>query len=286
MGDIETDMSKAYFEKYFEVSKKRLLQTLDHVPPATGEQCLLDIGCYGPMLPVFSEYCGYSNLGAVALYDWGPSKKERLLQWAERKKLDLKVWIGDVENQKVPWEDGIADTVLMLEILEHFAIAPMHAIAEANRLLKEKGVFLLSTPNGADFMSAYRTIFLGRSPHSFTVFNGMDSNRHNRYYDAWEIKEMLKCGGFGDIEIFDLNETSGILAAIARFMLKVSALPANFFRPEKASSHRGDFLLVKARKVSPPKNLRPSFLYGAYAEQEDWLEYMGAKEQHPPKKGQ
>ena len=53
------------------------------------------------------------------------------------------------ETELYPYEDATFDVVLFCEILEHLIVDPIKAIAEINRVLKQGGYLILTTPNAA-----------------------------------------------------------------------------------------------------------------------------------------
>jgi SAM-dependent methyltransferase len=53
----------------------------------------------------------------------------------------------DIERDAWPVESSSADAVVLTEVIEHLYADPIHALLEANRILRTGGVLLVSTPN-------------------------------------------------------------------------------------------------------------------------------------------
>jgi hypothetical protein len=91
--------------------------------------------------------------------------------------------VGHAEQLRV--SDGGFETVLMFEIIEHLK-HPRLALAEAHRVLCEKGLLLLSTPNGAYSANRHRPLY----PF------------HEREYLDHELVDLLRECGFEVLEFF------------------------------------------------------------------------------------
>lgn len=250
-------MSAHFVSVYVSQVLARIKHTLDRIPAATGDSVLLDIGCYGPLLGVFRDLLGYNRMRAIAKDEWGPCERKVLPAWASSAGIDLEIWIGDIEKNIAPWADESIDVALMLEILEHFAIDPVHPVLEASRLLKPGGTVVLTTPNACATNALLRMI-TGNNPYDCTGFNGVDTNRHNRLYTAYEIEQLLECCGFGNISVESFDERPrldlGKRADLGRQLISLIGSGA-------ASRMRGDTLLATATKIGNPRERFPSFLY-------------------------
>ena len=249
------------------LTNETLCRYQEWVPaPLAGEARLVDIGCCQPSIGYYfhlgwREVVGiFKEAGdcASAMEYAADGHAARLVQ-------------ADVEFERVAVDDGWADAVLMMEVMEHFAIDPMHALWEANRVLKTGGRLLLSTPNAASFNNLMR-IARGRAPYTTQEFNGFTSNRHNRIYDAEDLQLILRQSGF---------RTGGVASRSYR----ESRLPWRDLLPHWAmlatdgisglfSGHRrerGEWLFLTAVKESAPLERYPKNLYFAFEEWDEWL---------------
>ena len=64
----------------------------------------------------------------------------------------------DLEKDPAPYADASFDGVVLMEVLEHFKVDPMFAMAELNRILRPGGFLFLTTPNIASWVSLYNMI--------------------------------------------------------------------------------------------------------------------------------
>jgi glycosyltransferase involved in cell wall biosynthesis/SAM-dependent methyltransferase len=97
----------------------------------------------------------------------------------------------NVETTALPFAEGSFDLIVAMEILEHFAIDPSHFFREAQRVLDDRGVLLVTTPNLVSYQGVARAL-RGASPYSFGVFvpwNG-PYGRHNREYTPQEVEAL------------------------------------------------------------------------------------------------
>jgi glycosyltransferase involved in cell wall biosynthesis/SAM-dependent methyltransferase len=111
--------------------------------------------------------------------------------------IDLSVRGLNLETDRLPFEDGEFDFVVAMEILEHFAIDPGYVFREANRVLRDGGVLLVTTPNLVSLQAIGRALN-GVSPYSFGLYvptNGA-YGRHNREYTPHEVEGLGRYGGF------------------------------------------------------------------------------------------
>jgi SAM-dependent methyltransferase len=90
----------------------------------------LDIG--------YAEYPNKTtkNLYGIDIVDPPPIDLEN---YVETKKVDLNV-------EPIPYPDGFFDTIIAGDVIEHVT-NPMFMLCEANRVLKDGGVLIVSTPN-------------------------------------------------------------------------------------------------------------------------------------------
>jgi hypothetical protein len=109
------------------LSHSTLSRFRDWVPaPAAGEQCLLDIGCYQPSIGYDSDL-GWRRVVGIAKEEGECNAKSSYCTENGTEVVNL---IADVEIEKIPLPDSSVDTVLMMEIFEHFGLDPMHALLE------------------------------------------------------------------------------------------------------------------------------------------------------------
>ena len=237
----------------------------DSVPvPGSGETTLMDIGCYQPAIGYYAAL-GWRTIIGISRED---GECNSAFDYTTENSAAVRNVILDIETQRTSETDGSVDVVLMMEVFEHFGLDPMHALTEANRVLKPNGLLVFSTPNATSRNSLQR-IMRGDSPHTGLEFSGFSTNRHNRIYDCNEIRNILTKAGF-QIEVCTsrtyeephpglgpkvINILSNMLDIWMRFRRR--RLPLN----KHQQIERGDCLIVNARKIGKVLERYPAELY-------------------------
>lgn len=235
--------------------------------PADGETLLVDIGCYQPAIGYYSAL-GWRNVLGVAKEEGECSADSA---YRTKQGTNAKIVIVDAETQSIPLEEASADVVLMMEVIEHFGLDPMHAMAEANRVLKHTGLLVLSTPNAASFGNL-RRIIGGRGPFGGLEFSGFSTNRHNRIYDANELCQVLAAAGFALEDCTSRTYRQGRLGWRTRLFETSWKWRDSQIRIRTGRQvERGDYLCIRARKCGPLVERFPRVLYFDASEWPDWF---------------
>jgi SAM-dependent methyltransferase len=235
------------------------------LPPAPGETKMVELGCYQPSAGYYFKL-GWREV--VGIYK---EEGEGTMQecYTQPDGGTVRFLMADVETQKIPIEDGWADVVVMMEIFEHFAIDPMHALWEANRILKPGGRLIFSTPNAAS-VNLLRKALRGTAPLSGFEFTGYCTNRHNRLYDAHELPGYLSAAGFAVDECFSRSyghEGSKWRQILFTKLLRIWDGVASLLAPTGRKRERGHFIFVRARKSGAPVERYPD---GLFFNPKDW----------------
>ncbi|MEA1956698.1 MAG: class I SAM-dependent methyltransferase [Campylobacterota bacterium] len=137
---------------------------------------MLEIGCgRGEMLRNFKE------LGLdVKGIDLSPKAPEF------NKDIDIKV--GNVEEEKLPYEDNSFDIVYSKSVLEHFYY-PERYIKEVYRVLKPKGLILTLVP---DWEANYKTYF--------------DDYTHRTPFTSVSLNDILEIHNFKDVNVYKFRQ--------------------------------------------------------------------------------
>lgn len=98
----------------------------------------------------------------------------------------------------IPFETGYFDAVIATEILEHL-ISPIEMISEGSRILRNGGLFIITTPNVSHIGAVYK-LLMGRSNYERLERSPMylqnDPWRgHIRFYDKRELETLLYSSG-------------------------------------------------------------------------------------------
>jgi SAM-dependent methyltransferase len=156
----------------------------------------------------------------------------------------------DYETDRLPFANESVDGVLICEVLEHFALDPLHCFIEINRILKLGGFVVLTTPNVASWFSIYRALNY-EHPSRWPVYTLNAENRknhiHAREYLPSEVELLLEGAGFGN------------MATITRdYAIDPPHRPIEGF----STADRGETIFSRAYKVGSPKrrSLKPLYL--------------------------
>lgn len=206
---------------------KRYQTTLNFLPNKKGK--LLDLGCaHGLFDEVLNRFRKYDTELADHF------EKENSITY-------------DFETDTFPYQDASFDVVLFMEVLEHLREDPMHALSEINRILKQDGLLLLSTPNIASWRAIQRALN-HENPALFPIYlrNG-GTDRHNREYTFNEVSQLAIDAGFEIVraEAIDVYDHLPFPQAIDGYSL----------------ANRGDTTFILCKKVSAVKNRKPNWLY-------------------------
>lgn len=126
--------------------------------------------------------------------------------------------VHDIENTPYAGTAGSYDAVICSEVLEHL-FSPEKIHAEAHRLLKPRGVYVISTPNYNWVEHVY-----GGFKQILYSPGGGHLKEHIRYFTPETHKEMLDKAGFQSIEFMGADIHFGTFFQEARAYLG-GALP-------------------------------------------------------------
>ncbi len=175
---------KAYdFLKKFALGKSRGSFAIGETNKEGRPLRLLDIGCDNGMLSSRLKQLGYD------VYGLDIRKKEV----AMARKLGIKAVLGSAEK-KFPFQGNYFDAALAGDIIEHIYDTDFF-IGEAHRILKQGGVFVVTTPNLASLSNRVR-LLLGKLPVGSEIRLGSDMAGHIRNYTFPELESQLRQHGF------------------------------------------------------------------------------------------
>ena len=147
----------------------------------------------------------------------------------------------DFETDRLPFGDSSADAVLLCEVIEHFVLDPMFCLIEINRILKDGGAFIVTTPNAASWFAIYEALH-HRHPSRWPVYSGdpkkTRNHIHAREYTCTDLRILLNAAGFGNCEMTTLD---------------YGIAPPHAALPGFDSANRGETIFATCRKVGLPK---------------------------------
>ena len=204
----------------------------------SGKQSVLDIGTHATYHPNLKVLFG-DNVEFIGTYN------EAYKTYHINKFHNI-----DLEESPLPFSDKSFDVVLMLEVIEHLYNDPMRVLSEVNRVLKDDGALILSTPNVNSWQSVLKML-TGEHPYRFGYFTPGD-RPHVHEFTVSEIREVLQAAGFHPARVYTENVYGEI---------DYTYLPLLMRRLRFESSDRGDTIFASARKKGPVLDMRPTRLY-------------------------
>jgi ubiquinone/menaquinone biosynthesis C-methylase UbiE len=102
----------------------------------------------------------------------------------------------NIEDEPLPFFDETFDYVLCSEVLEHMEVDPMYMLAELNRVTKQKGQLILTTPNAVSTWSITKML-RGIEPYFYMQYrHDRSPYRHNYEYSIHTLVKVIKAAGF------------------------------------------------------------------------------------------
>jgi len=176
---------------------------------------ILDVGCGdGNFSMLMGEACRAKEVYGIEISEKGVEMA---------RKNGVKCYRLDVDEEDFPFEENFFDAVTALELIEHL-FDPDHFLEEVYRVLKPKGIFVLSTPNLASIHNRVALLF-GYQPFPMGVSARLNIGRvyepdyehaqsldHIRIFTLRSLKELLKIHGF------KISEVKGSCAQLPKNM--------------------------------------------------------------------
>jgi SAM-dependent methyltransferase len=191
---------------YLDFHSSRYFKTYKYITPFLDKNStsILDLG----LSPYFTTTLSHLiHINSVGIYgghrlDNVQEKKSysTISTRCEGKEYTIPVHTGyNLEKDRLPFKDDTFDIVLLLEIIEHFIMDPIHALKEMGRVLKPNGILILTTDNSNCFIKLIKLLALKSIswPYNDTTFG----DRHNREYLKSEIELLLNGIGFEDVRV-------------------------------------------------------------------------------------
>ncbi len=242
--------------QYAETHRTRLETTLAITPAGGPEDRILEMGAYLQITPALRTRLGYGEVRGCYLGPAGGIEHHTVVS-QEGERFECDVDLFDAERDPFPYPDGYFATVLCCEILEHLALDPMHMLAEINRVLRDGGHLVLSTPNAAS-LRAISAILQGYHPGLFAHYLRPDRRagepRHHREYTPREIRQLVEDAGFIVVRM----ETGPYRERPRPDLLWVRHLLERYRLPTEL---RDDAIYVVARKAGSVRRRYPDWLY-------------------------
>lgn len=109
---------------------------------------------------------------------------------------------ADIERETLPINTDQFDCVVLAEVFEHLRFNPLHALREANRVLRTDGQLILTTPNlyhldrVKQFLGFTDGVMWGSPADSFSTLEERGHMGHVRVHSLSEVTDTLEYTGF------------------------------------------------------------------------------------------
>ncbi|NOT60689.1 MAG: methyltransferase domain-containing protein, partial [Acidobacteria bacterium] len=233
---------------------KRLLRTLELIPPGKPEQRVLELSSYMQMPPLLKRYGNYENITVTNWWEGEPKEKLQSVTNAQTgETVALPMRNVDVERDRFPFADNTFDVALCCELIEHLQEDPMHMLCELNRVMKFGGLLFITTPNVVSAFSIQESL-AGSPPYIYGAYNrgGNRADRHSREYTPRDISTALEAAGFKVAHLTAEDVWHDVDESFQSWLEKHSSLPTYL---------RGDNIFAVGRKLTDKLERYPASLY-------------------------
>ena len=245
---------------YLNFSLDRFLKTLELFPKEIDDRSrVLELGANPYFMSLLLKKY-YSCRMEFANF-FGASKisksREKLSSKKYSEAYDIHYKHFNVEKEEFPYRDKSFDMVLFCEIIEHLTVDPVHPLVQINRLLRQGGCMIITTPNVLRYENVAKLI-MGKNIHDH--YSGYGAyGRHNREYTPGELRILVESMGFR-VEKLYTRVTGSI--KIKGFSIKRFRGLIQLF----TTRNRGSNIFLLARKVADADHHYPGWLFESMSE--------------------
>lgn len=244
--------SQDFDEGYYLKHRSRFAGTLGLITPASDAGArALELGATDFMQVALRHVFGYSEVvGTVFSSEIEQKYYMRPISAAGMQTHNLTFSVN-LEHDILPVPSEHFAMVLCCEVLEHMDIDPMFMLAEVNRVSRMGGELVLTTPNCCSARNFWK-IAQGYRPHFFMQYERSRSPyRHNVEWDVHAVAQLARAAGFEPVSLETIDVFEAPMPK-ALDLLTRNRLP---------TEHRGDCVMLRARKVSGVVDRWPAELY-------------------------
>ncbi|MBL7051297.1 class I SAM-dependent methyltransferase [Candidatus Woesearchaeota archaeon] len=181
---------KNWSMNYFESHKKRYEIDIKLIRKYYSNGKIVEIGS----IPCHLTYCLKKLHFDFVSVDINPSRAKSFIR-----EHGLNVLKCDIESEKLPFEDNSVDLIIFSETFEHLRINPILTLRDINRILKPRGIIILTTPNIYFFKTFISYMFgkgLNDAYYEFEKLSAIGHMGHIRVYSKKEMLSFLNNAGF------------------------------------------------------------------------------------------
>ena len=132
----------------------------------------------------------------------------------------------NIETESYPFKDKTFDIILFMEIIEHLGINPLNALKEANRVLKDNGILVLTTPNILRLQNLKNIIFHGKQLETLKSLSQIEHFGYIGHIREYTRKELIEILDYCNFKVIKCCMFEGSNHILTRFL--VTLFP--FFR--------------------------------------------------------
>jgi glycosyltransferase involved in cell wall biosynthesis/SAM-dependent methyltransferase len=249
---IVTPEATAELMGYIQEALQRFVFTMCLVPNGRGR--LLELGANPYFLTLLLKRLRGYDLELANFfsehhsYDANTLSEQEIVNSKYDERHTFRFRTFNIEKDKFPYGDASLDVVLFCEIIEHLTADPVAALGQICRVLRPGGHLVLTTPNVSRRENQHRLA------HGHNIYDPYSRygiyGRHNREYTVAELSGLVSNLGF-EVEVITTKDVHGDWdcgAGSCRVRPKVS--------PEG-----GQYIFMRARKVTACSLERPAWLY-------------------------
>jgi len=180
---------------YHNNHKRRMARTLQILVDMQPKGRLLEIGTTGLIPIALSKLCPDLE---VVVTDFDLEKPPMGVDIFTLNDHSVEVQVAriNIEEQGFMFVSEHFDFVLCTEVLEHMEVDPMHMLSEVNRITKDLGTLILTTPNAVSTWSITKML-RGIEPYFYMQYRHDRSlYRHNYEYSIHSVMQVVKAAGF------------------------------------------------------------------------------------------
>jgi len=234
---------------YLKVHELRLIRTLQTIIDQSPKGKLLELGT-STIVPLALKRLIPNLEVHVTDFEMDKEPKGHMFLSLGDESGEFPVYRLDLETQTIPIDDETFDIVLCCEVIEHMELDPMHLMSEINRVLKQGGLLILTTPNCTSSRAIHK-ILRGIDPYFYMQYRHEPKlYRHNYEYSVYSITQVVRSAGFdGKVWTEDSFEDP-VLDDVDK--LRSLGFPLK---------HIGDNIFVVAKKIGPVVDRHPAVIY-------------------------
>jgi 2-polyprenyl-3-methyl-5-hydroxy-6-metoxy-1,4-benzoquinol methylase len=185
-GRVRPDFPElqSWYQIYAHAHAARIAHDLAHIERfAAPDARIADVGAAPYLLTAALQARGYRVEGL----DLQPDRFASSIA-----ALGLTIRRCNVETDRLPYDAGTIDVVVVNEIFEHLRIDPIATFAELHRILKPAGLLIMSTPNGLSLKRVAASCLHGRpGPEIYEEFAKLTQLGHMGHVREYAVNEVL-----------------------------------------------------------------------------------------------